>query len=75
MMKNKWTGIDTIAGPVVKGLGSLGLRSGVSAHAAAWDILESEVAVSTSVHLSVTLVSEALTSVLAAVLAISDVSH
>lgn len=64
-----------IAGPVVEGLGSLGPRSGVSAHATAWDVLESEVPVSAAVHLSVTLVSEALTSTPAVVLAVSDVSH
>lgn len=74
-MRNKLTGIGVIAGPVVEGLVSLGLRSGVSAHATAWDVLGSEIAVSTSVHLSVTLVSEALTSTPAGVLAISDVSH
>lgn len=71
-MKSKWTGIGVIAGPVVEGLGSLGPRSGVSAHATAWDVFESEVAVSAAVHLSVTLT---LTSTPAVVLAISDVSH
>ena len=59
-MRNKLTGIEEVTGPV-----AVGLRSGclcrVSAHATAWDVLESEVAVSTSVQLSVTLVPEALT--------------
>lgn len=74
-MKIKLTGIGVMAGPVVEGLGSSGLRSAISARATAWDVLESEVSVSVSVHLIVTLVLEALTSTPAGVLAISEDRH